>query len=221
MSVTLLFLAVAGAIVVWWVLMQRLKAKPWTEHGALEDFDVDRGSAAKIGLGFFLAVVTSLFSLFISAYFTRMSVPDWTPLTEPALLWFNTALLVAASIAFQWARRVSEGERIDRVRTGLAAAGVFSLMFIAGQLWAWKELVEAGYFLQSNPANAFFYLFTGLHAIHLLGGLWVWGRTTARVWGGVPKGAIQDVRMSVQLCSLYWHFLLLVWFVLFWLFLST
>lgn len=221
MSMGFLFMAVAGAVIVCWVLMQRLKAKPWLEQGPLEDLDVVRGPPAKTGLVLFLAVVTSLFALFISAYVIRMNVPDWTPLTEPALLWVTTGLLVAASIAFQWGRRVSEGDRLGDARVAVLIAGIFSIAFVLGQLLVWKTLHGAGYFLSANPANAFFYLFTGLHSLHLLGGLWVWGRTTARLWGGIPQGDVETVRLSVQLCSLYWHFLLLVWLVLFWLLLST
>ena len=73
-------------------------------------------------------------------------------------------------------------------------------------------------FMASNPANAFFYLLTALHGLHLLGGLWVWGRTTTRVWEGTK---VSEVRLSVELCTVYWHFLLLVWLALFGLLLST
>ena len=66
--------------------------------------------------------------------------------------------------------------------------------------------------MTSNPANAFYYLMTGLHAVHLLGGLWVWSKSTIRLVSG---SAAKDIKLSVQLCAVYWHFLLLVWLVLF------
>jgi cytochrome c oxidase subunit 3 len=66
--------------------------------------------------------------------------------------------------------------------------------------------------MTANPANAFYYLMTGLHGLHLLGGLWVWSKSSIRLLsGGEPK----DIKLSVELCTLYWHFLLLVWLVLF------
>jgi cytochrome c oxidase subunit 3 len=68
------------------------------------------------------------------------------------------------------------------------------------------------YFEMTNPAIAFFYLITGLHGLHLLGGLVAWGRTVARVWGDFD---VAKIRHSVELCTLYWHFLLGVWVVLF------
>ena len=91
-------------------------------------------------------------------------------------------------------------------------------MFIAGQLIAWQQLVGSGYFLAANPANAFFYVLTALHGVHLLGGLVAWGRTAQKVWRGSD---MQAVRLSVELCAIYWHFLLILWLVLFYLLLST
>jgi cytochrome c oxidase subunit III len=70
----------------------------------------------------------------------------------------------------------------------------------------------------SNPAVAFFYVLTAVHGLHLLGGLLVWGRTLSRVWQGVE---LIELRLSVALCSVYWHYLLIVWLVLFTLLLYT
>ena len=75
-----------------------------------------------------------------------------------------------------------------------------------------------GYYAAGNPANAFFYLLTGVHGLHLLGGLVVWVRTAARMARGAE---LDDVRLSVELCTVYWHYLLLVWLVLFGLLLLT
>ena len=77
---------------------------------------------------------------------------------------------------------------------------------------AWRQLDAAGYFLTANPAIAFFYLFTGVHGLHLLGGLVALGQTTDKVWRGFE---VSQVRLSVELCTIYWHFLLVLWLVLF------
>jgi cytochrome c oxidase subunit 3 len=89
---------------------------------------------------------------------------------------------------------------------------------MVGQLLAWQQLVDAGYFAAANPANAFFYLITGLHALHLLGGLVAWSRTTIKLLSG---SEIAKIRISVELCAVYWHFLLVIWVILFGLMLST
>ena len=221
MTIALLVLAVIMAIAVGWLLLQTLNVRPWVEQHPVENVDGEGAlpvPAVKVGLGVFLAVATSLFALLVTAYFMRMKGEDWTALAVPRLLWLNTGLLVLSSVAMQWARAAAQHGRMDGVRTGLLATGVFTFSFLAGQLWAWEQLNASGHFLTASPATAFFYLLTAVHGVHLLGGLWVWGKTTAKVWRGAAVG---EIRLSVELCTVYWHFLLLVWLALFALLLNT
>jgi cytochrome c oxidase subunit 3 len=213
-SAIVLFMAVIAVIVGWWLSHQRLTAKPWLEEGSIDDFPGTGAMtlpAAKIGLGVFLAVATSLFALFISAYSMRMNMVDWRALPVPALLWFNTGVLVLSSVALQWAYMAARRDDIDGVIVGLCAGGASAITFLVGQLLAWRQLSGAGYFLASNPANSFFYLITAVHGLHLTGGLVALGRTTAKVLRGA---AAAQIRLSVELCTIYWHFLLVVWLVL-------
>ena len=211
----LFFLLPVGAIIAWWLSQQRLMSKPWLEVGAIDEVS-DRGvsslPAATIGLGVFLAVVSSLFALFISAYFMRMQVADWVQLPAPKVLWFNTGALILSSVALQYAYVAARRGRMEGVRDGLILGGLFALTFVAGQLLAWRQLNAAGYFLAANPGNAFFYLFTGVHGLHLLGGLVALAMTADKVWRGFE---LNHVRLSVRLCAVYWHFLLALWLVLF------
>jgi cytochrome c oxidase subunit III len=213
-SAIILFMAGIAAIAGWWLSQQRLASKPWLEEGVLVDFRGDNASSlppAKIGLGVFLAVVGSLFALFISAYSMRMSMVDWRALPVPKLLWFNTGVLITSSIALQWAYMAARRNDMDSVIIGLLAGAASAVIFLVGQLLAWQQLKVAGYFVASNPANSFFYLITAVHGLHLMGGLVALGRTTAKVWRGAK---MIQVRLSVELCAIYWHFLLLVWLVL-------
>jgi cytochrome c oxidase subunit 3 len=100
---------------------------------------------------------------------------------------------------------------MEGVIVGLCAGGASAVTFLVGQLLAWQQLRAAGYFVTSNPANSFFYMITAAHGLHLIGGLVALGRTTANVWRGAEMA---QVRLSVELCTIYWHFLLLVWLVL-------
>ena len=221
MTAALVCLAVIMAIVVWWLVLQTLNVEPWVEQRPLTN---DHGGdgfplhPVKVGLAVFLAVATSLFALSISAYLMRREGADWRPLAQPMVLWFNTAMLIFGSGFFQRACNAAKSGQIGGVRLGLLAGGVCTFVFLAGQLWAWQQLNAAGYYLTTNPANAFFYLLTALHGLHLLGGLWVWAKTTAKVQRGA---AVHEVRLSVELCTVYWHFLLVVWLVLFGLLLFT
>ena len=214
MSAIVLFMAVIAIIAGWWLSQQRLMSKPWLEEGPIGNYPGTGAvtwPAAKIGLGVFLAVAGSLFALFISAYSMRMVMVDWRTMPVPGLLWFNTGVLVVSSVALQWAYVAARRDDMGNVIIGLCAGGASAITFLIGQLLAWQQLRAAGYFVASNPANSFFYMITAAHGLHLMGGLVALGRTTARVWRGAEMA---QVRLSVELCAIYWHFLLLVWLVL-------
>lgn len=225
MSLTVAYGALLTGVIVWLVLVRMFSARSWEGQAVADDAHSGVGFApAKVGLWVFLAVITSLFALFISAYYMRMGhghgpVQDWSPLSEPAVLWVNTALLILGSVAMQWARANVLHGQLNRTRDGLLLGGLLTLAFLAGQFFAWREIRASGFFSPQNPAVAFFYLLTAVHGVHLLGGLYVWARTLNRMRRKDLEAI--DVRMSVELCTVYWHYLLFVWLVLFGLLLST
>lgn len=197
-------------------IFQELTAKPWaTDQGKVDDLYAGGASsrlAKKLALRVFLAVVAVLFTLLVTAYGGRMVYEDWRPAPQVNLLWANTLVLILSSVALQWAQYSVRRGRMDAMRVGLLAAGAFTMVFLFGQILAWRQLATMVYFDVTNPAIAFFYLITGLHGMHLVGGLVAWGRTVVKVWGDFD---VAKVRQSVELCTVYWHFLLLVWLVLF------
>ena len=215
MTTALVFLSAIMAVVVIWLLRKTLNVTPWTEQPAT---DIPRADGAlallpvQVGLGVFLAVATSLFALLITAYHMRMVEADWATLALPRVLWMNTVVLILASIAMHWTLIAARRGEVEGVRRGLISGGVFSFAFLAGQVWAWQQLNASGEFTASNPAYAFFVLLTAIHGIHVLGGLAVWARATVRLARGAD---FAKVRLSVELCTVYWHFLLVVWAVLF------
>ena len=218
MTYTLVFLALLMGTLIWWLVRQSVNVEPWVAHAGAED--VHGGAlarpAAKTALWVFLAVATSLFALFISAYAMRISFLDWNPLPQPRLLMLNTAVLVLASGAMQWAVVAARRRQMQAVRSALLAGGVLAIVFVAGQLAVWKQLSDAGYFLATSAATGFFYLLTAVHALHVLGGLVGWSRTWMRASrvAAAPFGAAR-LTLGVEMCAIYWHFLLVVWVVLF------
>lgn len=151
-------------------------------------------TAASVALWFFIAVVSVLFGLFFVAYVMRLDGADGFPLALPWQFKLSTGLLVAASLALELGARRGG-------RPWLAAAGAGSLLFVLVQLWAWQVLLNARVLPASHAAAAFLYLLTGLHGLHVLGGLLGW-----RLAWRDP-----DSRWRVALCARYWHFLLLLW----------
>ena len=220
MEIGLIVLATMLATLLGWILRQTFNAQPWIAKPVEEAaYQAPFNARPKlVALTAFLAVATSFFALTLSAYSLRMELGDWIPLTEPQLLWGNTGMLVLASIVFQWTRNVAVSGRTSRTRLGLLLSGALTIAFLVGQLTAWQQLNASGQYMTSNPANAFFFLLTALHGMHILGGMYVWARATVRSFGGRDVDVISH---SVELCTIYWHFLLLVWLVLFGLMLST
>jgi cytochrome c oxidase subunit 3 len=197
-------------------VLRHLAEKPWltpqSATGDLATVGELRPSSGKVGLWVFLAVVTVLFFLLIVAFASRMAFEDWRPGPQLALLWLNTLALLCASIAMQRAAMTTRRGRIDGARPALLAGGLFALAFLVGQAVAWLQLRTMGAFGVTIASVAFFYLITGLHALHVAGGLVAWGRTAVRAWS--EEDAAQ-ARQGIELCTTYWHFLFVVWLVLF------
>jgi len=213
LSTGAIFGALLLGVIVWILVVRQLTAKSWESLGQAGDVGEIDIAPARLGLWMFMAVVASLFTLFMSAFSMRMHHGhDWTHVALPPVLWVNTLLLIFGSIALQGARYAVNKAQLRALTLLLAAAGLFTCAFLAGQLLAWQQLRASGQFISSGPTLAFFYLLTAVHGLHLLGGLWVWGKTLGRLVGGAELSA---VRLSVELCAVYWHFLLLVWLIVF------
>ncbi len=213
MSNTAIVVALLVGVAVWFAVASRLTAKPWKDGEQPGDVGAIGMSPQRIGLWVFMAVVTSLFSLFLTAYSMRMHHSiGWCHLTIPRILWLNTLVLLAASVALQYAANSVSGGRRDAARTALVAAGALSIGFLAGQVLAWRAVGPSLYFVQGSPAIAFFYVLTIVHGLHLVGGLVVLGRASLRFAGGAE---LIDLRQSLSLCATYWHVLLLVWLAVF------
>jgi cytochrome c oxidase subunit 3 len=205
-------------------LFSRLTEKSW-EGPSVDPVDPTsyRPPAARVGVIVYFGVIAVLFGLVSSAYVMRMGMPgmghgamgDWRPMPEPPLLWINSLVLLLSSLAWEAARAGIRQQRADLMRRSMLGAGALGILFLAGQLLLWREFVQAGYYASSNPANAFFYLITALHGLHIAGGLFFWARAVLQMSAGA------DVRLPVELCAVYWHFLLLIWALMLALLVST
>lgn len=232
-------------------IIDKLSEKPWLTPGLdPAEAETGQGTGLRvqpsgtIGLTFIICIITIFFLILTVTYVLRMGdfsadparsidelpswsllaicgIPpaqDWTALHEPMLLWINTLALIVSSLVWEAARRAADAGRDRRLRDLLLIGGGLGIAFLVGQLIVWQELGAAGHFAASNPANAFFYVITAVHALHLLGGIGVWGHTVARLFSGA--GA-DKVALGVHLTSVYWHYLLVVWMVMFALLLLT
>jgi cytochrome c oxidase subunit 3 len=151
--------------------------------------------------------IFAFFTALIIAYLWRAQTPPfWDPIPLPATLWLSTALILSSSVTFEAARRVFRRGAHRMASPLLIVTACLGMAFLASQLSAWRELVHFGAFLAQNPHSSFFYLFTGLHALHLVGGLVLLLVVLLR---RAPRRELVDV------AAYYWHFLGVLWIVLF------
>ena len=199
-------------------IFKLLSQKPWDPDQAKLDnlhegstLDISKG---KLGLRYLMIISTIFFCLFIVTYSDRLVYQDWKSMPEPILLWLNTLLLVITSAVFISAQIASNKNNFEIVKNRMIAIGLLSFLFLLGQLLVWQQMIDQGYYVSSNPANAYFYVFTALHGLHLLGGLVYWMMTINKVWK-LENIIIRNAKHTIELCAIYWHFLLAVWIVLF------
>jgi len=161
-----------------------------------------------------LAAITMTFAAFTSAMVVRQgSGNDWRHFSFPIILYFNTATLVASSVTLQIGRgrfaAVLEG--IDYAASALRALYgtlVLGCVFVLGQYAAWLQLRSEGLYLASAPSSSFFYIFTVLHALHVIGGLLGLIYVTSKLHRGILRAS------TLSAASQYWHFMALLWIYL-------
>lgn len=161
-------------------------------------------TAVMVGM---ISIVMFFMGMVAAFIFLRATNHRWTPLQIPTIVWFNTVVLLASSALIELARKkLAQGDagKFRKIWLGVIALGI---LFVLGQLFAWGELVAAGYYLSSTQASSFFYIFTALHGIHLTGGI------CALLYVGLRDFSRAKVSRSVaaEVSSYYWHFMDGLW----------
>src|ERR1700730_4822036 len=174
---------------------------------SLEDPSKSPPGLYRVGLLIACGSILVFFTALVVAFYWRSRTPPfWTPVALPQTLWLSTAIILASSGTFEAARRAYRRGLHPAAARLLVTTACLGAAFLASQLAAWRNLVQRGYYLALNPYSSFFYMFTGLHAAHLIGGfvslfIVVLGRTTKRE--------------TVDTVAYYWHFLGALWIALF------
>jgi cytochrome c oxidase subunit III len=188
---------------------------------------------ARLGLGVGVLGIVMVFVSFTSAYIVRQGLPtldprtntlvhDWFPLPLPALLFFNTGLLLISSVTMELARRQvarfitpTRAASIPNVFAGregtilwLALTAVLGLSFLKGQWTVWREMEATGFYVASSPSSSFVYLLTGTHGVHLLGGIFALLAAGATVLFRRPA---ESRVVILDVTAWYWHFMTLLW----------
>jgi len=170
-----------------------------------------RDDTVRLGVWMFLATVTMLFAAFASAYIVRRSGSDWVPISLPTVLWTNTMALLGSSLSLETASWMGSRRQWRRAGAALSWAFALGLAFLAGQVMAWQDLMAAGVYMPASPHSAFFYLLTGVHALHLVGALAFLGAVCVRTWAGLGDREPARWLHMTGLARTVWHFLLGIW----------
>lgn len=169
---------------------------------------------SQMGMWVFLGTIAMLFAAFTSAYLIRRVSADWVVIALPAILWLNTVVLLCSSASLELSRGAVMRQESQMAVRWLRLTVLLGAGFLIGQIAAWKSLVAQGVYVPTSPHSSFFYILTGLHGLHLIGGLalliWVTGRVS-----GTPTPANEDAQRWVGLAATYWHFLGGLWIFLF------
>ena len=183
-------------------------------HKRRDDDSQFSSSRYRVMMWVVLAAIVMMFAALSSAYIVLSGGDQWKPIRVPRMFFLSTVLLVVSSFTFAVARRrLNEEKRRAYVRW-LAATLFLGLGFLATQLMAWGELRGQGVYLKSNPHSAFFYLFTGVHGVHLIGGVLALLFLVLRSIRNQKIGTAR-VEASVSAVSLYWHAMDGLWVWLF------
>jgi cytochrome c oxidase subunit 3 len=188
-----------------------------SEGGDLRAVKDPSGEPTRTGIWVAMAAIAMMFAALTSALYVREgAATDWHHIVLPPILWFNTLALIASSIALEVARRrvaaFMRGQ--EKSRSGptlwLNVTMLLGLVFVVGQYLAWLKLRSQGLYLPTNPNSSFFYVFTGVHAIHVLGGLGGLSRVILKF-----RSSARPLRRStIDATSYYWHFMGMLWIYL-------
>jgi len=175
------------------------------------------GSRYRIGMWVGLASIAMMFTSLSSAYIVRSgSTNDWFPLAIPRMMFVSTALLLISSVTLEVARRKLRHSLQAAYTKFLLLTGGLGLAFLASQLIAWRQLAGHGIYLSSHPHSSFFYLLTGAHGVHLVGGLlglgFLWLRSRRQL---EEVSVIAKQQATADAVTIYWHFMDALWIYLF------
>jgi cytochrome c oxidase subunit 3 len=169
-------------------------------------------NTAAIAVWLLVAAVVILFASFTSTLVVRRAEADWRLGPRPAILWVNTAVLLASSAALEWARARGRAGRLAQLRAGLAAASGLGAAFLLGQWVAWRQVLGAGIVMATGPHSAFFYLLSGTHALHVAGGV---ATLLYALWCARRFSRADEAPPVLAPVAIYWHFVDVLWVYVF------
>jgi cytochrome c oxidase subunit 3 len=168
-------------------------------------------SSRQIATWLLMTGIAMLFAGLTSAYVVLRGVPTWEHLRLPSQVWINTLILLASSLTLELARRSDKADKAAALRQWLGITAILGIAFVSGQILLWREMTASGVLLTSTLHSSFFYVLSGIHAVHILGGLIALAMVSVKAW----SGRLSSISFEpLRLCATYWHFMGGVWLYL-------
>jgi cytochrome c oxidase subunit III len=188
---------------------QNIEDIKWIQEEPEEQLSMD---PRKFILWLFIVSIIMLFAAMTSAYLVRRAEGDWLEYTIPGIFGYSTVVIVLSSLTMQSAVWAAKKDNFVVLRTAIISTFLLGVVFLMMQFQGWKDLVDQNVFFVGNPAGSFMYVFTGLHAFHLISGLavLVFALTAAFQLRIHAKNLNQ-----IEISAAYWHFLDVLWIYLF------
>ncbi|MCY7359863.1 MAG: cytochrome c oxidase subunit 3 [Rudanella sp.] len=160
----------------------------------------------------FIVSIIMLFAAMTSAYLVRRAEGNWLEYTIPAVFSYSTGVLIFSSLTMQTALWAAKKDRFGLMRLAISITFVSGIAFLYMQFQGWVQLVDQKVFFVGNPAGSFMYVFTGLHAFHLISGLIVLLYALKAAFQLTIHAKSLD---QMEIATTYWHFLDVLWLYLF------
>ena len=175
-------------------------------------------STYQVGILVGLVSISAFFTALVVAYsFAIESRAFRSRINVPTLLWLSTGILLASSFALERARVALSRAKAGVYRRMMRFTLILGVAFLISQALAGLQLYAHGVFVRGNPHGSMFYMFTGVHGVHLIGGI-TWIAYILYLSGAIRESSESGLRRHRSLAgvaAVYWHFMGLLWLCLF------
>lgn len=166
----------------------------------------------KFALWLFIVSVIMVFAALTSAYIVRQAEGNWLIFELPQLFWITSVIILISSGTMHWAYLAAKRDSLESVKLATSITTILGVAFLVGQFLAWNDLVANNVFFVGNPSGSFVYVLSGLHGLHIIGGVVF----LLILLSSTFKYKVHSKNLSlIEMCATYWHFLDVLWLYLF------
>jgi cytochrome c oxidase subunit 3 len=181
----------------------------------------------KLFLYFAIAAITFLFGGLILAFFYSGMQKGFQKFSLPSIFHANTIIMLASSLTMHFALLSLKKDEMQQYRYAMGITFMLGISFVIFQFLGWYELTAAGIKINSVPTGSYLYMISGLHALHFIPGIVILGVSFAKAmmrnYNPVEEllfSVDANKKSKIELIALYWHFVDILWLLIYALFIT-